>query len=117
MTETSWRTLMLMTTLFLLVVIFEGTVRPRRPKTPLIGPAMGGAAPADCNKVPDKAPPSAEVCVRDPQPARSQPQPVMPAAAARKVWINNELVDLAKMGWASPDESDDPNGSAPAVVE
>ena len=39
--ETSWRTLMLMTTVLILVIIFESTVRPYKPKTPLIGPAMG----------------------------------------------------------------------------
>jgi len=104
MRETSWRTLMLLTTLLVVFVIFQGTVRSLPPQTPLIGPAMGEAAPEDCNKPLDK-------------PALSQPQPVMPVVAARRAWINNELVDLSKMGWASPDESDDPNGSSPPVPE
>ena len=110
MRETSWRTLMLMTTVLILVVIFEGTVRPRKPRTPLIGPAMAAGQPQDCNKPQDK-------------PALRQPEPVMTVEEDRPVWLNDNLGDLSKMGWISPDESkdsedsEDPSESVPPVPE
>ena len=120
MKETSWRTLMLMTTVLILVIIFEATARPYKPKTPLIGPAMGAPQQPDPNLVPES--PQEELVASEvpDQPAPSQPQPVVEAAPARLTWINNELVDLTKMGWASPDESsdpNDPNGLSASIVE
>jgi len=109
---------MLMTTVLILVIIFQGTVRPYKPKTPLIGPAMGGTLPpTDPNQVPEgpQTQPSASEVPDKPVP--SEPEPVVQVAPARLAWINNELVDLSKMGWASPDESDDPNGLSAAIVE
>jgi hypothetical protein len=128
MKETSWRTLMLMTTVLVLVVIFEGTVRPYKPKTPLIGPAMGGYAPADCNKVQEGSQTRSIASGVPDKPARSEPEPVMTAAEARPVWLNDKLQDSSETGWSSPLESDDPdessssepgdpNEASPAVVE
>jgi len=111
MRETSWRTLMLMTTLFAVVLIFQGTVRTMPPKAPLIGPAMGGSAPQDCNKPQDAA-------------AVSQPQPVAVVAQtppqAPPAWLNDNLGDLNETSWASPDDSEDsedPNKVMPSDVE
>ena len=117
MKETSWRTLMLLTTLFILVVIFEGTVRPYRPRTPLIGPAMGGGPPADCNKVQDKRLANADVPVGDDRPAPSQPEPVVTVAQTRPAWLNDRLGNLNETRWASLHGSDDPNESTPPESE
>jgi len=107
MKETSWRTLMLMTTLFAVVLIFQGTVRTMPPKTPLIGPAMGGSVQEDCNTPQDTA-------------ALSQPKPVMVVAQAPPAWLNDNLGNLNETGWSSPSESeasDDPNKVMPVDVE
>ena len=117
MRETSWRTLMLMTTVLILVIIFEGTVRPRKPKTPLIGPTMGAPRATDPNQAQRSSPTGLVASEVVDQPIPSRPQPVVQVVPARLTWINNELVDLTKMGWASPDESDDPNGAAASIVE
>lgn len=128
MKETSWRTLMLMTAVFILVVIFEGTVRPYRPPTPLIGPAMA-CPPADANKLPDRRPPSAEAGVGDPGSAL-RPS-VTTAPVARPVWLNNRLLEPSEASrFTSPEPedrnqteqsstpvADDPNGSSLPLVE
>jgi len=120
MREISWRTLMLMTTVLILVIVFQATVRPYKPQGPLIGPAMGAPRRADPNLVPQRPPTEHVASVVPDKPIPSQPQPVVRAAPARLTWINNELVDLTKMGWASPDKSDDPgdpNGPSASIVE
>jgi hypothetical protein len=107
MKETSWRTLMLMTTLFAVVLIFQGTVRTMPPKTPLIGPDMGGDLPIDCNKPQDK-------------PALGRPKPATVAAAAPPAWLNDNLGDLNETGWFSSSDSEDaedPNEASPPVPE
>jgi len=115
MKETSWRTLMLMTTVLILVIIFESTVRPYKPKTPLIGPAMGGSLPADCNQLQDKSSSNPELSLEDPnlKPAPSEPEPVMTATEIRPAWLNDNLGDLNERGWTSRVESDDPDESSP----
>ncbi len=108
MKATSWRTLMLMTTLFAVILIFQGTVRTMPPQKPLIGPEMGGSVPQDCNKPQDIA-------------TLSQPKPVtVVAQASRPVWLNDNLGDLNETDWSSHSESEDsedPNKVMPADVE
>jgi hypothetical protein len=113
MKETSWRTLMLMTTVLILVIVFEGTVRPYKPKTPLIGPAMGGYPPADPNKMQEGSPTRSIASGVPDKPAPSEPEPVMTVAEARPVWLNDNLGDLNEMGWTSRSKSDDPDESSP----
>ena len=122
MKETSWRTLMLMTTVLILVVIFEATARPYKPKTPLIGPNMGGDLRADCNGLPEDSPTPASASEDPNKPAPSQPTPVVAVTEERPVWLNDNLGDLNGTSWASDDdsdesssESDDPNESSPPV--
>jgi len=108
MRETSWRTLMLMTTVLILVVIFQGTVRPYKPKTPLIGPAMGGPLqPTDPNQVPEglQTRPSASEAPDEPAPV--EPEPVIAVPDARPVWLNENLGDLHGTVWSAPLEPED----------
>ena len=109
--ETSWRTLMLMTTVLILVIIFESTVRPYKPKTPLIGPAMGGYPPADCNLAQDDSQTRSIPSGAPDTPAPSEP--VLTVAEARPVWLNDDREDLDRRGWISRSESDDPDESSP----
>ena len=107
MRETSWRTLMLMTTLFAVVLIFQGTVRTMPPKKPLIGPEVAGSVPQDCNQPQDTA-------------ALSQPKPVMVVAQAPPAWLNDNLGDLNAADWSDSSESEDsgdPNKVIPSDVE
>jgi hypothetical protein len=114
MKETSWRTLMLMTTVLILVIIFEATVRPAKPKTPLIGPNMGGSRPVDCNRVQDKSSPNPELSLEDPnaKPAPIEPEPVQTVTEVRPAWLNDNLGNLNGTNWSSSLDSDDPNESS-----
>jgi hypothetical protein len=111
MKETSWRTLMLMTTVFILIVIFQGTVRPYKPKTPLIGPAMGGSAPADCNKVPEGTQTQSTASAVSENPTPVGTEPVTAVAEAHPAWLNDNLGNLNGTVWAAPLESDDSDDS------
>jgi hypothetical protein len=111
MKETSWRTLMLMTTVLILIVIFQGTVRPCKPKTPLIGPTMGGRAPADCNTVQGGAPTQSTASADPNTSAPPEPEPVTAVAEAHPAWLNDNLGNLNGTVWAAPLESDDSDGS------
>ncbi len=112
MKETSWRTLMLLTTLFIVFVIFQGTVRTPRLPVAQAQPPLAVRPLEDPNKLQD-------------EPALSRPQPVMTIAETRPVWLNDNLGDLKQLGWSSPDdpdesslpESDDPNRPMPPVPE
>ena len=99
--ETSWRTLMLLTTLFIVFVIFQGTVR-----TPQL-PVAKAQPSFVVHDVPE--------CPNQPQekPAPSQPQPVVPVVESHLVWFNGKLVDLSKTGWSSGSETYDPEESSP----
>jgi hypothetical protein len=127
--ETSWRTLMLLTTLFIVFVIFQGTVRT--PKLPVARaqPLVVVQPPAEPNQLRAKGLPNAASGMGNPEPAPSQPAPVpapVPAPAeARLVWFNGKLVDR-ETGWppgwvpdeqgeSSPPAEKDPNEPAPPI--
>jgi len=55
MKETSFRTLMLMTTLFAVIVIFQATVRPLLPRAVQAQPVRQVGGPQDPNKTPNMA--------------------------------------------------------------
>ncbi len=99
MRETSWRTLMLLTTLFIVFVIFQGTVRT--PKLPVAKaqPPLIAHPQEDPNQPQDK-------------PAPSEPEPVIATfAETRPVWLHDNLGDLNGTGWSSESETDDPDES------
>ncbi len=105
MRETSWRTLMLLTTLFIVFVIFQGTVRTPRLPAAKAQPPIVAHPQEDPNKVQDK-------------PAPSQPEPVITTfIETRPVWLNDNLGDLNKIDWSSSSESDDADESSPPESE
>jgi hypothetical protein len=112
MNETSWRTLMLMTTLFIVFVIFQGTVRT--PKLPVAKaqPPVAAHAPAEPNQL-QQDPNQPEE-----QAPHIQPQPVTTFVESRPVWLHDNLGDLSGTDWSSesdPEESEDPNRPAGPV--
>jgi len=117
MRETSWRTLMLMTTVLILVIIFEATVRPYKPQGPLIGPAMGASRKADPNQAQEISETRSLASASPNEPARTEPEPVRTVAEAHPVWLNDNLGDLKGTIWASPLESDDPEESPSSESE
>ena len=89
MKETSWRTLMLLTTLLAVFVIFQGTVRSPKLPAAQARPRLAVAPKEDPNKLPQKV-------VRRPEPV--------------------EVVDQAPPVWLD-DTPTDPNEAPPAVPE
>jgi hypothetical protein len=114
MNETSWRTLMLMTTLFVVFVIFQGTVRT--PKLPVAKAKARPPVAVHASKVPNQAqeepnePPEEPNQPQD-QPPRIQPEPVTTFAETRPVWLHDNLGDLNQIDPSSMSDSDDPNES------
>jgi hypothetical protein len=120
MNETSWRTLMLMTTLFVVFVIFQGTVR-----TPKLPVAKAKAKPPVAVH-PSREPgplqgepnqPSEEPNQLQDQPPRIQPKPVTTFAETRPVWLHDNLGDLNQTDLSSMSDSDDPNESSASEPE
>lgn len=103
MKETSWRTLMLLTTLFIVVVIVQGTVRSPRP-------SIASVQPVDRINLPQEP--------QEPQEPNEIPIPmaVRPPAVVRVVarafgpWEDDEPQDANEP--LAPNES----GEAPSVV-
>jgi hypothetical protein len=94
---------MLMTTLFIVFVIFQGTVRT--PKLPVARakPLVVVHPAAEPNQLQVKAPPNAASGVGDPEPVSGQPAPVQSAPVPaptepRLVWFNGRLLDR-ETGW------------------
>ncbi len=108
MNETSWRTLMLMTTLFIVFVIFQGTVR-----TPKLPVAKAKAyPPVAVHSAKEPAQPQGEPNqpAQEPnQPPRLEPKPVPTFAESRPVWLHDNLGDLSQVDLSSLSDSDDPN--------
>ena len=89
MKETSWRTLMLLTTLLAVFVIFQGTVRSPRLPAARAQPTLAVRPQEDPNKV-----------------ARSRPKAVETMVEAPAVWLDDTPTD--------PNAADEP---PPAVPE
>ena len=90
MKETSWRTLMLLTTLLVVFVIFQGTVRSPRLPVAQAHPALAVHPREDPNKLQNKV-------------VRSRPEAVEVAVQAPPVWLDDTLTDPNE-----PDESPPP---------
>ncbi len=106
MNETSWRTLMLMTTLFLVFVIFQGTVRtPKLPAAKAKPPVAvhSSKEPGQLQEEPNQPPEEPN------QPPRIEPKPATTFAEARPVWLHDNLGDLNQVDLSSLSDSDDPN--------
>lgn len=109
MNETSWRTLMLLTTLFIVFVIFQGTVRTPRLPVARAQPFVVVQPPEEPNQPQDK-------------PAPVPPTPVITTFAEnRPVWLHDNLGEMNGTGWSTtsetddPEESEDPNQAAAPV--
>ncbi len=118
MNETSWRTLMLLTTLFIVFVIFQGTVRtPKLPAAkakakPLIA-ARTSQKPAQPRDEPNQPQGEPNQPAGEPnQPPRIEPEPVPTFADTRPVWLHDNLGDLNQVDLSSLSDSDDPNESS-----
>ncbi len=125
MRETSWRTLMLLTTLFIVFVIFQGTVRTPRLPVAIAQPFVVLYPAEEPNQLGDKGLPNAASGTGNLQPAPSQPASVPAAAEAPVVWFNGRLVDR-NTGWppgwvqdeqdeSTPPAQKDPNEPAPPI--
>lgn len=117
MNETSWRTLMLMTTLFIVFVIFQGTVR-----TPKLPVAKAKAKPlVAVHALQEPNQPQEDPNQPQEQPPLTQPMPVTTFVENRPVWLRDNLGDLNGRDWSSesdmndPEESEDPNQPAAPV--
>jgi hypothetical protein len=111
MRETSWRTLMLLTTLFIVFVIFQGTVRTPKLPVATAQPSFVVHPPEEPNQPQEK-------------PAPIQPEPVITTfAETRPVWLHDNLGEMNGTDWSSesetedesPEESGDPNQAAAPV--
>ncbi len=113
MNETSWRTLMLLTTLFIVFVIFQGTVR-----TPKLPVAKAKAKPPVAVRAPEEPnQPLEEPNQPQDQPPRIQPKPVTTFAEVRPVWLHDNLGDLNEADLSSTSDADDPNESSASEPE
>jgi len=92
MKETSWRTLMLLTTLLAVFVIFQGTVRSPRLPAAQARPALAVRPLEDPNKLPNKV-------VR-------RPEAVEVIVQAPPAWLDD-----------TPKDPNEPNESPPPVPE
>src|SRR5512137_227489 len=90
MNETSWRTLMLLTTLFIVFVIFQGTVRT--PKLPVAKATAEAPVAVDASKELNQAQEEPNQPPEEPnQPPRIQPKPAPTFAETRPAWLHDNL--------------------------
>ncbi|MCL5280132.1 MAG: hypothetical protein M1376_09520 [Planctomycetes bacterium] len=121
MNETSWRTLMLLTTLFLVFVIFQGTVRTPKPSVarakakPSVA-VHASKGPNQAQKDPNQPPGEPNQPAEEPnqppdQAPGIQPKPVPSFAETHPAWLHDNLGDLNQIDLSSLSDSDDPNES------
>lgn len=107
MKETSWRTLMLLSTLLAVFVIFQETARSPKPRAARARPALAVHPLPDPDKAQDK-------------PTHGQPEPVMTGADARPVGFDDTRADWSQTGWSSspvPESPQETGWSLPALAE
>jgi hypothetical protein len=105
MKETSWRTLMLLTTLFILVVIVQSTVRTPRLRVAVARPADGIDLSQEPNETPTPETPAPAAAATV---AARAPAVVRVVAQSFGTWEDDEPEDESK----APNES----GEAPPAV-
>ncbi len=116
MNETSWRTLMLLTTLFIVFVIFQGMVRT--PKLPVARAKANPPVAVRSSKEPAQPQAEPNKPAEEPnQPPRIEPKPIPTFAEARPVWLHDNLGDLNQADLSSLSDSDDPNEASASELQ